>query len=76
MTIRDNLTLIRKMQELQNQVTAGQQIISIKTSADLDISRKLTLRFFYDHQITTPKISTSFPTSNISSGITLRFTLS
>lgn len=75
LTIRDNLTLIRKMQEQQNQVTAGQKIISIKTSADLEISKKLTLRFFYDHQLTRPKISTSFPTSNISSGITLRFTL-
>jgi cell surface protein SprA len=75
LTIRDNVTLIRKMQERQNQVTAGQKIISIKTSADLEISKKLTLRFFYDHQLTRPKISTSFPTSNISSGITLRFTL-
>ena len=76
LTIRDNATIIRKMEERQNQVTAGQRIISIKTSADLDISRKLTLRFFYDHQLTRPKISTSFPTSNIASGITLRFTLS
>jgi cell surface protein SprA len=75
LTIRDNVTLIRKMVERQNQVTAGQKIISIKTSADLEMSKKLTLRFFYDHQLTRPKISTSFPTSNISSGITLRFTL-
>jgi cell surface protein SprA len=76
LTIRDNVTLIRKMVENQNQVTAGQKLISIKTSADMKVSDKLTLRFFYDHQLTRPKISTSFPTSNISSGISLRFTLS
>lgn len=72
-TIRDNVTIIRKMEERQNQPTAGQQIISIRTSADLEVSRKLTLRFFYDHQLTQPKISIAFPTSNINSGITLRF---
>lgn len=76
LTIRDNVTLIRKMVEHQNQVTAGQKLISIKTSADMKVSDKLTLRFFYDHQLTRPKISTSFPTSNINSGISLRFTLS
>jgi hypothetical protein len=76
LTIRDNLTVIRKMEERQNQVTAGQKIISIKTSADLSVSNKLTIRVFYDQQLTRPKISTSFPTSNINSGVALRFTLS
>jgi cell surface protein SprA len=76
LTITDNVTIIRKMVELQNQPTAGQKLISLKTSADMKVSDKLTLRFFYDHQLTRPKISTSFPTSNISSGISLQFTLS
>lgn len=73
--IRDNSTLIRKMQERQNQVTAGQRLVSIKFSADLKVSDQLTLRAFYDHQITTPYISTSFATSNINSGVALRFNL-
>jgi len=75
LTIRDNSTIIRKMEERQNQVTAGQRIISLKMSADLSVSDKLTLRFFYDHQLTRPKISTSFPTANINSGLALRFQL-
>jgi cell surface protein SprA len=73
LTIRDNVTVIRKMEERQNQPTAGQTIVSIRTSADLEVSSKLTVRFFYDHQLTRPKISIAFPTSNINSGITLRF---
>ncbi len=76
LTIRDNSTVIRKVVENLNQVTAGQKIISLKTSADLNVSEKITLRFFYDQQLTRPKISNSFKTSNINSGISLRFTLS
>jgi len=75
LTIRDNFTVIRRIEEEQNQITAGQRIFSLKTSADLQVSDKLTVRFFYDHQITEPKISTSFRTSNVNSGISLRFTL-
>ena len=73
--VRDNRTIIRKMEERQNQVTAGQKLVSIKMSADLEVSDKLTMRAFYDHQITNPYISTSFATSNIRSGVALRFNL-
>jgi cell surface protein SprA len=75
LTVRDNVTLIRKMVEQTSQATAGQRLYSIKTSADMAVSDKLTIRFFYDHQLNKPKISTSFPTSNISTGIALRFSL-
>jgi cell surface protein SprA len=73
--IRDNSTIIRKMEERQNQVTAGQTLVSIKFSADLEVSQKVTLRAFYDQQLTTPKISTSFATSNINTGVAIRFNL-
>ncbi|MFZ8837098.1 MAG: cell surface protein SprA [Flavobacteriales bacterium] len=75
LNVRDNRTIIRKMEERQNQVTAGQNLVSIKMSADLEVSDKLTMRAFYDHQITNPYISTSFATSNIRSGVALRFNL-
>ena len=73
--IRDNSTIIRKMEENQNQVTQGQTLVSIKFSGDLEVSDKVTLRAFYDQQLTTPKISTSFATSNINSGVAIRFNL-
>ena len=60
LNIRDNSTVIRKMEEEQNQVTAGQKLVSIKFSSDLEVSDKVTLRAFYDQQLTSPKISTSF----------------
>ena len=73
--IRENSTVIRKMVEQQNQVTAGQRLVSIKLSGDLEVSDKMTLRMFYDQQINKPKVSTSFATTNISSGLALRFNL-
>jgi cell surface protein SprA len=75
LSMRDNLTVIRKMEELQNQVTAGQRILSIKTSADYVLNQRLNVRAFYERVVNTPVISTSFPSANSSMGISLRFTL-
>lgn len=72
---RRNSTVIRKMQELQNQVTSGQNIISLKTSVDYVIDQRLNIRAFYERVINTPVISTSFPSTNTNIGISLRFTL-
>ena len=41
LNIRDNSTVIRKMVEQQNQVTAGQRLVSLKLSGDLEVSDKI-----------------------------------
>ena len=83
LTIRNTFTVTHQEAEnpqpgaiSQNNLTAGNRNVSIKIAADYVINRRLNVRFFYDHQIITPQISTSFPTSNISTGLSLRFTLS
>jgi cell surface protein SprA len=75
LSLRDNATVIRKIVENQNQVTAGQNIISIKTSADYVVNQRLNVRAFYERVINNPVISTSFPSANTNAGISLRFTL-
>ncbi len=75
LTFRDNLTVIRKVIEHSNQATAGQRVISIKSSADYNIGTNLVIQFYYDQVITTPKIATSYPTGNMSVGLRLRFNL-
>jgi cell surface protein SprA len=75
LSLRDNATVIRKMEERQNQVTAGQNILSIKTSADYTLNQRLNVRAFYERVVNTPVISTSFPSANTNAGISLRFTL-
>ena len=72
---RDNATVIRKMEERQNQVTAGQNILSLKTSADYVLNQRLNIRGFYERVVNKPVISTSFPSANTNAGISLRFTL-
>lgn len=74
-TFRDNLTVIRKIVEATNQATAGQRVISIKSSVDYNLGNNLTIQLYYDQVITTPKIATSYPTGNLSTGIRFRYNL-
>ncbi len=74
-SFRDNLTVIRKVVEETNQATAGQRVISIKSSADYNLGQNLTIQLYYDQVLNTPKIQTTFPTGNTNAGIRLRLNL-
>ena len=74
--IRNNKTVIRKIVEDEEQITMGQQTISLKFSADYVINSTLNLKIFYDKVITNPFISTSYPGAITNAGFSLRFTLS
>ena len=74
-SFRDNLTVIRKVVEQTDQATAGQKVVSIKASADYNISKFLTIQLYYDQTLNTPKIATSYNTGNMSAGLRLRFNL-
>ena len=75
LSIRNNLTIIRKLEEGVNQPTAGSMMVTLKTSADYVLSDRFNLRIFYDHVITKPKVSSSFPNSNVDFGVSIRFML-
>jgi cell surface protein SprA len=75
LTIRDNVTVIRKIIENTNQATAGQNVLSIRSSLDYNIGRNLTAQLYYDQMITNPKIATAYPTGNMNCGIRLRINL-
>ncbi len=74
-SFRDNSTIVRKVVENTNQATAGQRVISIKSSADYNIGQNVTIQLYYDQVINTPKIATSYPTGNTSAGIKIRLNL-
>jgi cell surface protein SprA len=74
-SFRNNETVIRKSVEDLNVLTAGQNIFSIKTSVDYQLTSQLTVRFFCDRIMTNPLISSSFKTANTNAGISLRFML-
>ena len=73
--VRNNKTIIRKVIEDIEQITMGQQIMSIKFSADYVINQRLNIKAFYDKVITNPFISTTFPGAITNAGFSLRFTL-
>ena len=69
--IDNDKTILREIEELYNEISAGQRSYSIKTTADYQLSQRLKLQLYYNHQITNPLISTSYRTSNIKFGFTL-----
>lgn len=75
LSIRDNLTVIRKVVENTTQATAGQKVFSIRSTLDYLVTKNITVSLYYDQQLNTPVITTSYVTGNINSGIRLRFNL-
>jgi cell surface protein SprA len=85
-SIRDSKTLIRRIGEADNiqlldetqlpvQVSAGQNVMSIKVMADYQISSNFTLSLFIDRIVNTPFVSTSYKNYNTNFGFSLRFSL-
>jgi cell surface protein SprA len=75
-TQRENLSLIRKIEDQYTQITQGSLVRNIQFSADYAFSKSVTLRAFYDLQVNQPLVSSaSFPTSNSNYGISMRLSL-
>ncbi len=72
---RKNRTFIRNLNEDNTQVTGGQNMATIKASADYALSKRLTLKLYYDQNLTKYALSTAFPTSNTRFGFNMRFNL-
>ncbi len=74
-SIRDNKTVLRRIEQNDNQVSTGTKQISITTSADYMVGPKLNIRVFYEQTISKPHVSAQIPTSTTNAGVTMRFTL-
>ncbi|MDR1866012.1 MAG: cell surface protein SprA [Bacteroidales bacterium] len=84
LSVRDSKTLIRRIGEpeggtdpsnLPIQVSAGQNVTSLKISADYKINSNFTLTVFFDRIINTPFVSTSYKNYNTNFGFSMRFSL-
>lgn len=75
-SLRDSQSRITNILKNDSQVTGGQRLMSIKFSADYNVSQNFNLRLFYDQLMTRYKISTAFPLSTIRAGLTATFTFS
>ncbi|MDX1444764.1 cell surface protein SprA [Lishizhenia sp.] len=74
-SIRDNFTVIRNIVLDETQATAGQKVVKISASADYQFGQNVTVSYYYDQTITDPRVATSYPTGNMSTGLRLRFNL-
>ena len=72
-SLRRNNTIVRYLDYDNNELAGGQNLWSIKLSADYSFSKNLTAIFFYDHQFSKAVISTSFPITNVRTGFTIRY---
>jgi len=74
-SVRENKTVLRRLDEAINQISTGNRMISINTSADYVINQRFNVRLFFDKTITNPFVSSQFPNSTTNAGVSLRFTL-
>jgi cell surface protein SprA len=72
---KDIKTLLRKVEEGITQASSGNKVFGIKLSADYVLSQKINLQLFYDHQGTTPLISSSYPIKADNVGINIKLML-
>jgi cell surface protein SprA len=74
-SIRDNRTILRKLEEDVDQITAGQRVVKINMNFDYVLSDRFNLRLFFDRIVNKPFVSLSYPTANTNIGFSIRFTL-
>ncbi len=74
-SLRSNKTTLRRMDENINQISAGQEILSINFSADYLVSQKFNLRLYFDRVVNNPFVSSQYPNATTTGGFSLRFFL-
>jgi cell surface protein SprA len=72
-SLRDNKTYIRAIDEDNTQVTGGQRLLSLKVFADYAISQSLTASFYFDQSSSRYAVSTTFPRRSVNSRISIRY---
>ncbi|MDR2928569.1 MAG: cell surface protein SprA [Cytophagaceae bacterium] len=73
--LRDNFSIIRKIEEGVNQITAGQKTVTWKVTADYVLSDTFNVQLYYDRQGNAPYISTGYPITNSNFGVSFRLSL-
>jgi cell surface protein SprA len=74
-SIRNNRTVLRRIDQNIDQVSSGQRIFSINTSLDYMLSKSVTLTMFFDRIMNKPFVSNQYPNSTTKGGISIRFSL-
>jgi len=73
LSLKDDKTILRRIDQDINQISAGKQLISVNFSADYQLSQRVNARFFFDKAISKPYITTL--SSTTSGGLSITFIL-
>lgn len=73
LSIRDNIRLLRKIDQQINTPSEGALITSINVYAEYEITRQISARVFYDMTLNKPYIANQFYNSNGRGGISLTY---
>ena len=74
-SFKESKMLLRKIEEGLTQASSGNRVLAVKISADYVLSQKINIQLFYDHQGTTPLISSSYPVKADNIGINIKLML-
>ena len=72
---RDNFTILRRIEENDNELASGTKTTSIKFSADYAFTQRFNMQLYYDQNLGKPYISSSYPTNNINVGVSFILSL-
>ncbi|MBR6227392.1 MAG: cell surface protein SprA [Bacteroidales bacterium] len=70
-----DITILRRIDENNNQVSAGQNKINFYLTADYNFSQRLAAQAFFKYDLTIPEVANTFRNSTSYGGITIRFNL-
>lgn len=75
LSYKDIKTLLRKIDENITQASSGNKMFTLKIIADYVFSSKINIQMYFDRQMSTPLISSSFPVSSTNFGMSFKFML-
>jgi len=75
LSYKDIKTLLRKVDTELTQASSGNKLFSLKIIADYVFSSKVNIQLFFDRQMSTPLISSTFPVSSTNFGVSFKFML-
>lgn len=75
LTITKNKTILRKIDQDVNLISAGSSVTTLNLSAEYSLSEKVIVKAFYDMTINTPYISSSYPNSTTEGGFSIKIVL-
>ncbi len=73
--INDNKTTLRRIDEVNNQISAGSKQYTLNFSGDYMLSQSVQLRLYYNWTSSNPYVSSQMPNATTSGGFSLRFNL-